>query len=270
MTWQGDPPPPETPFGALGWARLVARGVTLGGVIYGGLMVLLLTRLIERPIFGLHRPWTPKITKSVCRAAFPILGIRYRVTGERMQHIGAVVANHASWLDIFSLNACQTVYFVSKAEVARWPGIGWLARATGTLFIVRDKREARAHQALLEARIRAGHHLLFFPEGTSTDGTRVLPFKTTLFQAFYADGLDKVMQIQPVTVNYRGPAGEDPRFYGWWGDMSFGPHLAKVLAARRQGEIEVVFHPPRDVRDFASRKELAADCEAAVRAGLRR
>ena len=67
----------------------------------------------------------------------------------------------------------------------------------------------------VEARIRAGHHLLFFPEGTSTDGTRVLPFKTTLFQAFYADGLDKVMQIQPVTVIYRAPRGRSPRFYGW-------------------------------------------------------
>jgi 1-acyl-sn-glycerol-3-phosphate acyltransferase len=213
----------------MGWARALPRGLMLGGVTYGGLLALLALRLIEAPIHGQARPWTPRITRAVCRAAFPVLGIRYRVTGKPMQHIGAVVANHGSWLDIFALNACQQVYFVSKSEVARWPGIGWLARATGTVFIRRDPREAKAQQQVFEDRIRAGHHLLFFPEGTSTDARRVLPFKTTLFAAFYSHGLDKVMQIQPVTVVYRAPEGEDERFYGWWGDMGFGPHLLKVL-----------------------------------------
>ena len=185
-----------------------------------------------------------------------------------MEHIGAVVANHGSWLDIFALNACQRVYFVAKSEVANWPGIGWLARATGTVFIRRDPREAKAQQQLFEDRIRAGHHLLFFPEGTSTDARRVLPFKPTLFAAFYSHGLEKVMQIQPVTVIYRAPEGEDPRFYGWWGKMDFGPHLLKILAAPRQGEVEVVFHEPVDVADFPSRKLLAAHCEAAVRSAM--
>lgn len=266
-TWAGDPPPPERPLRAGDWLRIIARGLVLGVVTYGGLALLLALRALEWPLYGQRRPWTPHLTTAVCRAAFGILGIGYRVTGRPMAAIGAVVANHGSWLDIFALNACQQVYFVSKAEVAAWPGIGWLARATGTVFIRRDPREARAQTELFEARIRAGHHLLFFPEGTSTDSRRVLPFKTTLFQAFYAHDLDQVMQVQPVSVIYRAPAGEDPRFYGWWGDMGFGPHFVKVLAQRRQGAVEIVFHAPLAVRDFPSRKALAAAAERAVRAG---
>lgn len=266
MSWIEEEPDPK-PLGTFDWARAIARGVIWGLVLLTGLVALLVLRLIERPIHGLARPWTPWITQMVCRMSLPILGMGYRVSGRPMNKIGAVVANHGSWLDIFALNACQRVYFVSKAEVARWPGIGWLARATGTVFIRRDPREARAQTELFEARIRAGHHLLFFPEGTSTDACRVLPFKSTLFQAFYAHDLDKVMKIQPVSVIYRAPEGADPRFYGWWGDMGFGPHLVKVLAERRQGSVEIVFHAPLAVRDFPSRKALAAAAERAVRAG---
>jgi lyso-ornithine lipid O-acyltransferase len=144
-----------------------------------------------------------------------------------MRERGAVVANHSSWMDIFALNARKRVYFVSKAEVARWPGIGWLARATGTVFINRDPKEARAQQTVFEARLKAGHKLLFFPEGTSTDGQRILPFKSTLFGAFFAPDLRDILWVQPVTVIYTAPPGEDPRFYAWWGDMSFGGHLLK-------------------------------------------
>ena len=263
MSWL-DPPPPRR-IGATGWARALARGAALGAMVFGGLALLLAVRLVERPVHGLSRPWTPRITRIVCRAAFPIIGMGYRVRGRPMQHIGAVVANHGSWLDIFALNACQRVYFVSKAEVADWPAIGWLARATGTVFIRRDPKEARAQQALFEDRIRAGHHLLFFPEGTSTDARRILPFKPTLFQAFYSHGLDKVMQIQPVTVIYHAPPGEDARFYGWWGEMGFGPPLLGVLAQRRQGSVEIVFHDPLDISDYPDRKALAARAEALVR-----
>lgn len=267
-TWR-DAAPPDLPRPGLGGLmRAALRGTALVALVYGGLVLLLLLRLVERPLHGLNRPWTPRITRAVCRAAFPVMGMGFRVTGTPMTHIGAVVANHASWLDIFALNACQSVYFVSKAEVADWPGIGWLARATGTLFIRRDPKEARAQQQQMEDRIRAGHHLLFFPEGTSTDGRRVLPFKPTLFQAFYTHGLDRVMQIQPVSVVYHAPPGADPRFYGWWGDMALGPHLLAVLARRPQGRVEVIFHAPLDVADFPTRKALAAACEARVRAAF--
>ena len=266
--WMGDEPPPDKPVSPLGWLLLALRGAAMALALGGGLGVHLALRLIERPLFGTHRPWTPRLTQAVCRLCIAILGLRYAVRGQPMAHIGAVVANHTGWLDIFTLNACQRLYFVSKDEVANWPFVGWLARATGTVFIRRDPREAKAQQAIFEDRIRAGHHLLFFPEGTSTDGMQVLPFKTTLFAAFYTHGLDKVMQIQPVTVIYTAPVGEDPRFYGWWRDMGFAPHLVKVMTTLRQGAAEVVFHPPLDVSAFPSRKDLAAACEAAVRAGM--
>lgn len=182
-----------------------------------------------------------------------------------MTQRGAVVANHSSWLDIFALNARKRVYFVSKAEVAKWPGIGWLARATGTVFIERNRKKAREQTLLFQERLSAGHKLVFFPEGTSTDGIRVLPFKTTLFAAFFTDELREFMYVQPVSVIYHAPVGQPNRFYGWWGDMDFGPHLLKTLGARRQGWVELIYHIPAKVSDFENRKALAAHCEEAVR-----
>ena len=252
--------------GVLGWALVAFRGGTIGLVTYGGLAVLLVLRLIERPLFGQNRPITPFITQFACKVAFVLLQLPLTVRGKPMQQKGAVVANHASWLDIFALNAVQRVYFVSKSEVAGWPGIGWLARATGTVFIARKGTEAKAQQEVFENRLRAGHKLMFFPEGTSTDALRVLPFKSSLFQAFYTHGLDRVLFIQPVTVIYHAPAGQDPRFYGWWGNMEFAPHLLITLAARRQGRVEVIFHPEVPVDAFPSRKDLAAHCERVIRA----
>ena len=267
-TWRSDEPPPSVPIGPAGWLRAVLRGAALGIVTFGGLAVLVLVRLVEAPLHGLHRPWTPWITQAVCRTAFLILGMAHRVRGEQMRERGAVVANHSSWMDIFALNARKRVYFVSKAEVAGWPGIGWLARATGTVFINRDPKEAKAQQALFEERLKAGHKLLFFPEGTSTDGQRILPFKSTLFGAFFAPELRDILRVQPVTVIYTAPPGADPRFYAWWGDMGFGAHLLKVLAAPRQGSVEIVYHPPIRVGDTDNRKTLAAESEAAVRSAF--
>ena len=252
-------------IGALGWTLVVGRGGLLALVTYGGLLVLLLLRLVEAPLFAPRRPWTPHVTQAVCRAAFPILGLRLTLHGLPMTQRGAVVANHSSWLDIFTLNAAQRVTFVSKSEVAGWPGIGWLARATGTVFIARKGTEAKRQQEIFEARLRLGDRLLFFPEGTSTDAIRVLPFKSTLFQAFYTHGLNEILHIQPVSVVYHAPKGQDRRYYGWWGDMDFAPHLLMVLATPRQGRVEVTFHPPLPVADFADRKALAAACETIIR-----
>ena len=270
MTAWDDPAlyPKETPLGVWGILRALRRGLPLAFLVFGCLGILLLVRLIERPIYGLRRPWTPYITQFVCRNAFRILGIGFSTQGQRMELKGAVVANHGSWLDIFTLNATKRVYFVSKSEVANWPGIGWLARATGTVFINRDPREAKEQKEIFEARLLAGHKLLFFPEGTSTDARRVIPFKSTLFEAFFTQGLRHEMHIQPVSVVYKAPKGEDPRFYGWWGEMDFAPHLVKVLGAKRQGSVTVIYHDPVRVDDFANRKSLAAYCENTVREGL--
>jgi 1-acyl-sn-glycerol-3-phosphate acyltransferase len=265
--WNSDDAPDPIELGVLGWLLVLLRGLPLAVLVFGGLLILLLVRLVERPLFGLHRPVTPFITQFVCRNAFRILGMKFRSRGELMRHRGAVVANHSSWLDIFALNARKRIYFVSKAEVAKWPGIGWLARATGTVFIERNPKKAQEQKDVFEGRLKAGHKLLFFPEGTSTDGLRVLPFKSTLFAAFFGPELRDFMHVQPVSVIFHAPKGHPDRFYGWWGDMEFGPHLLKTLGARRQGSVEVIYHKPLKVSDFTSRKALAQVSENAVRAG---
>ncbi|WP_299675563.1 lysophospholipid acyltransferase family protein [uncultured Roseobacter sp.] len=269
-TWFGDTPPPKPPRTAAGYGLALVRGLPLALLVFGGLAVLLLARLVERPFFGAARPITPFITVFVCRNALRIIGLALEVEGTPMNGPGAAVANHSSWLDIFVLNASKRIYFVSKSEVAQWPGIGWLAHATGTVFIDRDRAQARAQAVVFAERLVAGHRLLFFPEGTSSDGRRVLPFKTTLFAAFFAPALRDSLGVQPISVIYKAPQDADPRLYGWWGDMSFAGHLVTMLARPQHGTVEVVYHPPIRVADYPDRKALAAACEAQVRAGFER
>ena len=265
--WDSDRPRPQIRIGVGGIVRAALRGTVLAVLVFGGLLILLLLRLFECPLYALQRPFTPYITQAVCRTAFRVMGIGFIQRGAPMEGRGAVVANHTSWLDIFALNAAKRIYFVSKSEVAGWPGIGWLARATGTVFINRSRAEAGNQTEVFRARLMAGHKLLFFPEGTSTDGQQVLPFKTTLFEAFFDPGLRDMMAVQPVSVIYHAPPGADARFYGWWGDMSFGSHFLKTLAAQRQGAVEIVYHDAIAVANLTGRKALARACEDMVRAG---
>ena len=265
-TWiSEDGEPIDKKISFLGWLLLFTRGGTIIFVITIGLFLKCSLRLFEKPLFGNRRPVTPYITVLVSRVSLWLLSISVKRFGSPLKKAGALVANHSSWLDIFALNSSQRLYFVSKSEVAKWPGIGLLAKATGTLFIRREAKEAIAQKKLFEQRMRMGHKLLFFPEGTSTDGMRVLPFKSALFQAFFDLDLNSECFIQPVTVTYFAPVNEDPRFYGWWGDMSFTVHLVKTIASRRQGSIEIRYHDPLLVSNFDSRKELAVAAEKIIR-----
>ncbi|MGC8202354.1 lysophospholipid acyltransferase family protein [Aliiroseovarius sp. PTFE2010] len=268
MVWQGDEQPDLPPLNVAAWLRLVARLIVLFPTLLIMTCVMLLVRLIEYPFVGQRRPVSSHFPRLFSALFFRVIGMAHRVQGKRMPHEGAVVANHSTWLDILALNARKRIFFVSKAEVADWPGIGPLAKAAGTIFIRRDPRDAKAQVALFEQRLHAGHKLLFFPEGTSSDNQRVLPFRSTLFAAFFAPELREFMYVQPVTVIYDAPKGFDPRFYGWWGDMSFGDSFVRVLSAPRGGGVTLVYHPPCKVSDFATRKELAAKCEAAVRSAM--
>lgn len=263
-TWHSDDVPHYPSIGFGGWLRVLLRGSALVVVLLLGVVLTAVLRLIEAPAHGTRRPWTGWITVIVCRAALALFGLRVHATGAPMRRDGVYVANHSSWLDIFVLNAGAPLFFVSKAEVAGWPGIGWLARITGTVFVRRTRHEAAAQRTVLEDRIAAGHHLLFFPEGTSTDGRRVLAFKPTLFAALFSETL-KTVHVQPASVAYHAPQGLDPRFFGWWGDMGFGPHMLHVLANRAGGRVEVTWHAPLPVADFADRKALAQEAERQVR-----
>ena len=213
-TWRSEPEPDLPQINAMGWVRVILRGSLLLVLILVCLVVLLILRLIERPIFGQGRPWSPFMAQIVCRAAFVITGIRLISEGVPMRHAGGAVANHSSWLDIFALNARARIFFISKSKVAGWPGIGFLARATGTVFIARKSSDTKAQKRSLENRLSSGHRLLFFPEGTSTDGLRVLPFKSTLFAAFFNQHTDRDLWLQPVSVRYSAPKGQHAQFYG--------------------------------------------------------
>lgn len=263
-TWRGEPParpPRPTP---LGWLLVVLRGTAVLSVLLVGVLLILPMRAAESLVAGRRRPVTGPWVQGVCRLCLWLMGFHWRRQGRPMRGPGAMVANHSSWLDIFTLNAAAPIFFVSKAEVAGWPGINILTRVTETHFVTRDPRLARAQAAEFAERTALGHRLLFFPEGTSTDGRRVLPFKPTLFQAFLDPALPLGLAIQPVSVRYEAPPGRDPRFYGWWGDMDLGPHLLAVLAQPRQGRITVTLHPPIPVAGL-DRKALAALAERAVR-----
>lgn len=267
-TWRAEEEPALRRPDARGWLRVLRRGGPMVLLTFGGLALLLLLRLPERALAGARRPLTGRLVQAVCRGNLRLMGLTVARQGRPMSGGGGLVANHAGWLDIFVLNAVDRVTFVAKAEVAGWPGIGWLARATGTMFVARDPRQAPAQAAAFAARLRAGERLLLFPEGTSSDGRRVLPFKPTLLAAFFADGLPADVALQPVSLRYTAPEGADPRFYGWWGDMALAPHLLQVLAAPRQGTALVTFHPPLAVAGFVGRKALAERAEALVRAGV--
>lgn len=207
--------------------------------------------------FGVARFWS--------RACLFLCGVRLSVSGAPVS-AGALVANHSSWIDILALRAVRLVYFVSKAEVANWPGVGFITRITGTVFIERRRSQAKAQEAVLRERIAADQLLCFFPEGTSTDGLRVLPFKSSLFSAFFLDGEGADLSVQPVTVRYRPAPGTDlpDNFYGWWGDMGFEAHIWDVLMRSTGGQVDVIFHPPVSPLDFPDRKHLAEHCQRSV------
>lgn len=267
-TWNGAPAPTPRALGPLEWLRITRRGLPLVAILLVCFPLSLLLRPPERWIWGLRRPVTPYLTQLVCVVACRCLGLKRSVTGRPMKTPGAFVANHVSWLDIFVLNAGKRMYFVAKSEVRGWSGIGWLARATGTVFIRRNRAEAAAQTRLFEDRLIAGHQLLFFPEGTSTDGHRVLPFKTTLFEAFFSERLRNRLAVQPITLSYTAPPGADPRHYGWWGDMDFGPSLLQILATPGRGDVTVAYHAPVSIAQAQNRKALAKVAEEAVRSGL--
>jgi len=263
--WTKELEPKLSDISIFGWCIVVIRAVLMLLIILVGIVLLFIARGLERPLVGLCRPVSGQVVNWVCRIGALAIGLRMSVRGTPMTNPGAIVANHSSWLDIIVLNAAKRVFFVSKAEVSSWPGIGFLANITGTVFIRRERRDSKLQKDLFQTRLGLGHKLLFFPEGTSTDSLRVLPFKSTLFAAFFEPELKEKIYIQAVTVNYHAPKNQDKRFYGWWGEMDFGTHLLQSLSALPQGHVEVVFHKPRALKDYHNRKVLTADLERDVR-----
>ncbi|MBZ0325520.1 MAG: 1-acyl-sn-glycerol-3-phosphate acyltransferase [Alphaproteobacteria bacterium] len=212
----------------------------------------------------------PVVYHRACRR---ILGVRVRVRGTRARKPPVLFAsNHASYLDIMILASLIPGSFVSKAEVGDWPFFGLLAKLQRTVFISRRREDAQSDRDNIRGRLAAGDNLILFPEGTSSDGNRVLPFKSALFAVADAGGAD--LRIQPVSITYvhlRGmPMGRHWRpFFAWYGDMEMAPHIW-TLAGLGPMTVVVDFHPELRAGDFPNRKALAAHCENVVRAGLQK
>lgn len=220
---------------------------------------------------GFARKWPI----TVYRVFNGLLGIRMSVVGKPAKQ-GPVlfVVNHTSYADIPVLGAILEACFVAKAEVAKWPVFGLCAKISGTLFVDRNPRLAVRQAELLKERLTAGNNLVLFPEGTSSDGNFVLPFRSALFSAAAIRVGEKPVTVQPVSVAYTHldgiPMGRHLRpFFAWYGDMDLAGHLWQLLGIGRS-RVEVRFHDPVDIDRFASRKELSAWCHAVIAAGVAR
>lgn len=177
------------------------------------------------------------------------------------------VSNHSSWLDIPVLGGQLEACFVSKDEIARWPGVSLVAKLGRTVFVTRTRGATGRERDDMRARLIAGDNLLLFAEGTSSDGCRVLPFRTAFFSI--AQGEDPPL-IQPVTVGYDRlggmPTGRRTRaVFAWYGDMDLARHFWQ-LAQWSGMRVTVQLHPPLDPRDFPDRKALAQAAWGAVAA----
>ncbi len=268
MTWNDEPTPDPVPLRMGDWLRF---GLRAGAMILGSTVLVALlfaAYLAELPMRSRNRLSGPVI-RLWGKLGRALSGLTLQVHGQEMTHGGALVANHSTWLDIFVLHEAAHIYFVSKAEVASWPGIGLLARVSRTIFIERAPAQARQQQRDLAARIAKGDRLCFFPEGTSSDALRVLPFKTALFSVFHTPALRPVTWVQPVSVAYFPAKGRPDNFYGWWGDMAYGPNLLQMFGRSRSGRVEVTFHAPLKAEHYPDRKSLAKASHAQVAAGLK-
>ena len=178
------------------------------------------------------------------------------------------VCNHVSYLDVFLLGSVVPGSFIAKSEVASWPVFGKLATLQNTLFFERRTRRAASQVKQMQDHLLHKSNLILFPEGTSTPGTHVEPFRSSLFQAADLEGI----RIQPVSIAYTHYRGERMNqnqrdYYAWYIPMPFLSHFANGLGLGKS-QARLVFHPPVSLSDFESRKACALHCEQAVRKGL--
>jgi 1-acyl-sn-glycerol-3-phosphate acyltransferase len=196
-----------------------------------------------------------------------LIGIKVQVVGAPSSGPGVLfVSNHSSWLDILVLGGVLQAAFVSKAEVGTWPLVGTVARLGRTVFVSRTRTGTGKEASEIAQRLQAGDSIILFPEGTSNDGTRVLPFRSS-FLAVAQDA----KQVQPVSLVYDRLGGlpacrRDRPFFAWYGDMDIATHFWRI--ARRSGaRATVLLHDPADPASFPDRKALTAAASAVVAEG---
>lgn len=258
---------PSTPL----LSRLLDR--TRMGVI---LALVGLVTLIGIPLqwlaLKLKLPMRRHIPTLFHRIVLKLIGVRVRVVGAPAEGRPLLLlSNHCSWLDICVLGSLFPLFFVAKSEVAGWPVIGLLAALQRSVFVDRQKRSATGEvNREIAARLGQGDPVVLFAEGTSSDGNRVLPFRSALVGAV-RDAFDgeRHVQVQPMSVAYvrlQGvPMGRTHRHVAaWTGDLDLAPHLVEVL---RHGalDVEIRFGTARPLDGAADRKRVTRECEDEVR-----
>ncbi len=244
--------------GALGILRPIRVARRGGGVLLWTLSCMPIQAVC------LALPGRPKVAFArlywsvVCR----LLGLRVRMIGAAAEPAGGrsvvFVSNHSSWLDVPVLGGRLDACFVSKDEVGRWPFVGTIARLGRTVFVSRQRHATGRERDVLRERLAVGDNLLLFPEGTTSDGSRVLPFRSSFFAI--AEGADPPL-IQPVSVVYDRlgglPTGRASRpVFAWYGDMDLASHFWR-FGQRRGLRVSILLLPPLDPARFASRKALS-------------
>jgi 1-acyl-sn-glycerol-3-phosphate acyltransferase len=225
-----------------------------------------------------RRQFAARFPRYYHRICLRLLGIKVIIVGKRSKAKPTLyVANHSSYLDIPVLGALLPASFVAKAEVAGWPLFGLLAKLQQTIFIDRDPKHAVEHSDDMKGRLLKGHNVILFPEGTSSDGNRTLPFKTSMFSVASLrvkgrNGAEEALTVQPVSITCVAldgmPTGRFMRpLYSWFGDIGLVPHLWTFLTL---GQLTVVvqFHAPVDAETLGSRKAVADHCWRTVSDGV--
>jgi 1-acyl-sn-glycerol-3-phosphate acyltransferase len=188
------------------------------------------------------------------------LGLRVRVIGAPIARGLPVVfvSNHSSWMDIPALGACLPAAFIAKGEVGRWPVISIIARLGRTVYVSRRARGAARENADIARRLGEGDSLILFPEGTTSDGARVMPFRSAFLAVAESD---QPHILQPVSIVYDEigflPVRRaDRALFAWFGDMDLASHFARI--GRHRGlRVTIELHPPVDAASVLTRKQLA-------------
>ena len=223
----------------------------------------------------LHLPGWGFICANYYRVLRALLRIRLRVVGEPVRGRAVLfVSNHVSWVDIVVIGSIEPVAFVAKSEVAKWPLVGITARMQRTVFVDRARRHQAADAiAEIVKRLASGTSVVLFAEGTSSDGNRVLPFRSALLGAIkhaaqHGDGAADIL-IQPMSICYTGqhgiPMGRQHRpLVAWYGDLDFMPHI-KAFIERGAVDAVISYGEPVPASGAADRKAMTKTLEGAVR-----
>jgi 1-acyl-sn-glycerol-3-phosphate acyltransferase len=208
--------------------------------------------------------WRHLVTDSSVRSLAAIaVDVERRGARPLLHGPALIVANHVSWLDVQVLGTVAPTRFVAKSEVRGWPGIGDLVARIGTIFLRRRScRDAARVKNLIARALVSGDRFAVFPEGTTTDGSRVAPFYAALLQA----AVDAAVPVQPVAIRYREIGGARSDAAAFVDDMTFAGSLARVLARPRL-VAELTFGAPIYAAD-KTRRELAAQCRAFIAGAL--